>query len=95
METLYDIQQNLLEKNKKMREDNTVIADTYEAFQRYLDDEKFVMAHRDGTPDTEQLIKEETKATIRCIPLGEIKESGYCIKTGKPSSQRVLFARSY
>lgn len=68
METLYDIQANLFARNKKMREDNTVYVDTYEAFQQALDDGKFVMAHRDGTAETEALIKEECKAVTRCIP---------------------------
>ena len=60
-------------------------------------DEKggFILAHWDGTPETEALIKEETKATIRCIPLDAIKEDGKCMVTGKPSGQRVIFARAY
>jgi len=60
-------------------------------------DEKggFVSAHWDGTAETEEAIKEKTKATIRCIPLNNEKEEGKCILTGKPSSQRVLFARAY
>lgn len=103
VETLYDIQANLLTKNKTMRNDNTVFVDTYEAFQKALDDEKFVMAHRDGTAETEESIKQECKAVTRCIPIpseqydyaDKIFEQGICIKTGKPSMQRVLFARSY
>ncbi len=55
----------------------------------------FVSAHWDGTPETEQKIKEETKATIRCIPLNNKQEEGVCIYSGKPSVQRVLFARAY
>ncbi|MGZ3653699.1 MAG: proline--tRNA ligase, partial [Bdellovibrionota bacterium] len=55
----------------------------------------FVRAHWDGTTETEKAIKEETKATIRCIPLGNPLEDGKCVKTGKPSKQRVLFARAY
>ena len=66
--TLYSIQANLLANNKKMREDNTVYVDTYQEFKQALDDGKFVMAHRDGTPETEALIKEECKAVTRCIP---------------------------
>lgn len=95
METLYDIQNNLLTKNKSMRETNTVYVDTYEAFQQALDDGKFVMAHRDGTVETEALIKEECKAVTRCIPTDSPLEDGICIRTGKPSQRRVLFARSY
>ena len=68
METLYDIQNNLFAKNKAMRETNTVYVNTYEEFQQALDDGKFVMAHRDGTAETEALIKEECKAVTRCIP---------------------------
>lgn len=95
METLYDIQDNLFEKNKAMRKANTVYVDTYEAFQQALDDGKFVMAHRDGTAETEALIKEECKAVTRCIPTDSPLEDGICIRTGKPSQRRVLFARSY
>lgn len=85
----------MLIKNKQMREDNTVLADTYDDFQKALDNGKFVMAHWDGTTETELKIKEETKATIRCIPLDNPQENGKCILTGKPSTQRVLFARAY
>jgi len=95
METLYDIQNNLFSKNKTMREENTVYVNTYEAFQQALDDGKFVMAHRDGTAETESLIKEECKAVTRCIPTDSPLEDGICIRTGKPSQRRVLFARSY
>lgn len=95
IDTLYDIQHNLLIKNKKMREDNTVTVDTYDEFKQALDDGKFVMAHRDGTAETEALIKEECKAVTRCIPVENSIESWFCIRTGKPSQQRVLFARSY
>lgn len=93
--TLQDMQKNMLIKNKQMREDNTVSVDTYEEFKKALDDNRFVMAHWDGTTETELKIKEETKATIRCIPLDNPQENGKCILTGKPSTQRVLFARAY
>lgn len=89
------MQLNMLAKNKTMREENTVIVDNYDTFKKALDDNKFVMAHRDGTTETELQIKEETKATIRCIPLDAKQEKGKCILTGKPSTQRVLFARAY
>lgn len=69
VEVLYDIQKNLFARNKKMREDNTVTVDTYDEFKQALDDGKFVMAHRDGTAETEALIKEECKAVTRCIPI--------------------------
>ena len=77
-------------------ETNIRRVDTYEEFRRVVDEEGgFVSAHWDGTADTEALIKEETKATIRCIPLGNPQEEGKCIRTGRSSSQRVLFARAY
>ena len=75
---------------------NTTPVDTYEDFKRVLDDKGgFVSAHWDGTAETETIIKDETKATIRCIPLDGMEESGKCILTGKPSAKRVLFARAY
>ncbi len=93
---LTDIQQNIYQKALKFRQENTRKADTYEEFKRLLDEAPgFVSAHWDGTPETEQKIKEETKATIRCIPLNNQAEEGKCILTGKPSVQRVLFARAY
>ena len=103
IDTLYDIQQNLLARNKAMRKENTVYVQSYEEFQQALDDGKFVFAHRDGTVETEELIKQECKAVTRCIPVpsekyddnDKIFETGICIRTGKPSTQRVLFARSY
>lgn len=93
--TLQDMQKNLLTKNQELRINNTVSVDNYDDFKKALDDNKFVMAHRDGTTETELQIKEETKATIRCIPLDNVQESGTCILTGKPSKGRVLFARAY
>ena len=70
--------------------------DSYDEFKKALDDKGgFILAHWDGTAETEEKIKEETKATIRCIPLGNKKEEGKCILTGKPSTQRVIFARAY
>jgi prolyl-tRNA synthetase len=95
IEKLEQIQSTLLTYNKKMREENTVSVDKYNDFKKALDDNKFVMAHWDGTTETELKIKEETKATIRCIPLDSIREDWTCILTGKPSEQRVLFARAY
>lgn len=89
------IQHALLERNETLRIKNTVTTDNYEDFKRALDEGKFVMAHWDGTVETEELIKEETKATIRCIPSETADELGVCIRTGHPSKKRVLFARAY
>lgn len=93
---LDEIQQNIFNKALKFRAEHTFKADTYEEFKQILDEKGgFVLAHWDGTSETETLIKEETKATIRCIPFDNPKEDGKCIRTGKPSTQRVIFARSY
>ena len=90
------IQANIYEKALNFRESKTFNADTMEEMIRILDtDGGFVRAHWDGTSETEQKIKEETKATIRCIPLNNKQESGKCIFSGKPSKERVLFARAY
>ena len=70
--------------------------DTFEDFKKVLDTKGgFVLAHWDGTPETEGAIKEATKATIRCIPLDAKAETGVCVYSGKPSTKRVLFARAY
>jgi prolyl-tRNA synthetase len=97
LETLLeDIQHAIYQKALTFREDNIRSADNYEEFKRLLDEQPgFISAHWDGTPETEQRIKEETKATIRCIPLNNKQETGVCILSGKPSTQRVLFARAY
>jgi len=93
---LEDIQRSIYEKAAAFREANTTTVETYEEFKQVLEERGgFVSAHWDGTVGTEQLIKEETKATIRCIPLNNVEEEGVCIRTGKPSKQRVLFARAY
>jgi len=93
---LEDIQQNIFNKALKFREENTRNADTWEEFVDILDNKGgFVKAHWDGTAETEELIKEKSKATIRVIPFDTEKEEGKCILTGKPSSQRVVFARAY
>lgn len=93
---LEDIQENIFQKAFKYREEHTYKTDSYDEFKQILDDKGgFVLAHWDGTSETETLIKEETKATIRCIPFDNPKEEGKCIRTGKPSTQRVLFARAY
>ncbi len=91
-----EIQQHLFRRALAFREENTRMADSWESFNRILDEKGgFILAHWDGTAETEQKIKEETKATIRCILLDENKESGKCVYSGKPSGRRVLFARAY
>ncbi len=93
---LEEIQQNMLARARAFRDEHITRVDTWEEFVNVLDTKfGFVSAHWDGTSETEDLIKEETKATIRCIPLNNPQEVGTCIKTGKPSTQRVLFARAY
>jgi len=93
---LKDIQDNLFNKAVNFRSENTTKVDTYDEFKRVLDEKGgFVLAHWDGTKETEEIIKEETKATIRCIPLDALNDEGKCIRTGNPSSKRVMFARSY
>ena len=93
---LEEIQTSIYNKALNFRTENTVKVDSYEEFKKILDEKPgFVSAHWDGTPETETRIKEETKATIRCIPLNNEQEEGVCMVTGKPSTQRVLFARAY
>ncbi len=92
---LREIQENIFAKAVKFRAENTVEVDTYEQFKEQIEKGGFILAHWDGTPETEEKIKDETKATIRCIPLDGKKEEGACMVTGKPSAQRVVFARSY
>ncbi|MDE6341401.1 MAG: proline--tRNA ligase [Muribaculaceae bacterium] len=92
---LEDIQKNLLEKARKYRAEMTTTADTYEEFKEKIEKGGFILAHWDGTPETEEKIKEETKATIRCIPFEGDTTPGVCMVTGKPSARRVIFARSY
>jgi prolyl-tRNA synthetase len=93
---LLDIQSNLFNRAKKYRDDHITKVDSWDDFISTLDTKAgFVSAHWDGTPETEDKIKEMTKATIRCIPLNNEQEAGTCILTGKPSVQRVLFARAY
>jgi prolyl-tRNA synthetase len=93
---LDDIQANIFNKALKFREEMTTPVDSYEEFKEVLQNKGgFISAHWDGTPETEQAIKEETKATIRCIPFDQVPEDGKCIYSGKPSKGRVLFALSY
>lgn len=93
---LNEIQQNIFERAKKFRDEKTTEANTFDELKRILDEKGgFVSAHWDGTVETERAIKEETKATIRCIPLDAKDEAGQCVYSGKPSLRRVLFARAY
>lgn len=92
---LQNIQQNLLAKNKEMREINTIKVNTYDEFKQALDQGKFVLAHRDGTVETEAKIKEECQCVTRCIPFDSPEEDGVCVYSGTPSKKRVLFARAY
>jgi len=93
---LEDIQTAMFNKALAYRDEHITEANSYEEFKTLLDEKAgFISAHWDGTPETEQKIKEETKATIRCIPLDNKLEDGVCIYSGKPSIQRVLFARAY
>jgi len=93
---LEKIQETLLLKAQQFRDDNTHHAKDWEDFKELmLKDSGFVYAHWDGTAETEQKIKEETKATIRCIPLNNTKEEGECIYSKKPSTQKVIFAKAY
>jgi prolyl-tRNA synthetase len=96
LQLMEEIQNNIYKKASDFRAGHITPADSYTEFKELLDGKAgFISAHWDGTPETEQKIKEETKATIRCIPLDNPLEDGVCIYSGKPSTQRVLFARAY
>jgi prolyl-tRNA synthetase len=91
-----EIQDNIYKKGIKFRTENTHSVDTYDEFKDVIENKTgFVSAHWDGTPETEEAIKNETKATIRCIPFDSKEEDGKCIYSGKPSKKRVLFAKAY
>ena len=93
---LEDIQKNIYARALKFRTEKTTTVETFEEFKNVLDGKGgFVLAHWDGTAETEMKIKEETKATVRCIPLDAKEETGKCIYSGRPSGRRVLFARAY
>lgn len=92
---LEEIQANIFQKALKHRESMTRAVETYDEFKEEIEKGGFILAHWDGTTETEEKIKEDTKATIRCIPLDGDKTPGKCMVTGKPSAQRVIFARSY
>lgn len=92
---LAEIQQNLFDRALKHRQDNTVKVDTWEEFKEKIEQGKFILAHWDGTTETEVKIKEETKATIRALSFDLPEEEGKCIYSGKPSRRRVIFAKAY
>ena len=94
--SLEEMQSNLFDKALQFREEHITEVNDFDEFQKVLEDKGgFISAHWDGTSETEEAIKKKTKATIRCIPLTEEKAAGNCIYSGKPSVQRVLFAKSY
>lgn len=96
LQLLEDIQKNIFSKASKFLTENTFYINTWDEFTDIIENRGgFVMAHWDGTAETEEIIKKETRATICCIPLDSPEEEGKCIYTGKPSKRRVLFARSY
>lgn len=92
---LEDIQESLFNRAKRFREENTFVIDTWDEFRERAEKGGFILAHWDGTAETEEKIKDETKATIRCIPFDSAEESGKCVYSGRPSVRRVLFARAY
>jgi len=92
---LDEIQDNIYNKALKFREENTFKVDDYQTFKQKIEEGGFLMCHWDGTSETEEKIKDETKATIRCIPMDDDMEEGFCIYSGKPSKRRVIFARAY
>ncbi len=93
---LDNIQDSLLARARQFRADNTTYVDDFATFKEVLDGKGgFIYAHWDGTPETEEAIKNATKATIRCIPLDDDTETGQCVFSGKPSARRVVFAKAY
>ena len=92
---LEEIQENIFQTALKQRESMTRTVETYDEFKVEIEKGGFILAHWDGTPETEEKIKEETKATIRCIPLDGDTTPGKCMVTGRPSARRVIFARNY
>ena len=96
IELLKDIQKGMFEKALNFREEHITDVSNFEEFKEVLESKGgFIRAHWDGSAETEDKIKELTKATIRCIPLDEKPSEGVCVYTGKPSTQRVLFAKAY
>jgi len=95
MNLLDDIQANMFQKAKAARDSRIYEVDSYDEFKARIEDGGFFLCHWDGTSETEERIKEETKATIRCVPLEGDKTPGKCMVTGKPSAQRVIIAKAY
>ena len=89
------IQENIYTKANTFREERTFTANNYDEFKKYIKMGGFVYAHWDGTSETEEKIKQETKATIRCIPSDSVEEEGICVFSGNKSERKVLFAKSY
>lgn len=92
---LEQIQDAIYQKALRFREENTFSVDTWDEFKLQIEKGGFIMAHWDGTAETEEKIKDETKATLRCIPLNSIEEAGKCVYSGNESAKRVIFARAY
>jgi prolyl-tRNA synthetase len=92
---LEKIQQNIYDKARKMRDERIYVVDSYDEFKERINDGGFFLCHWDGTTETEEKIKADTKATIRCIPLDGDTTPGKCMVTGKPSARRVIIARNY
>ena len=92
---LDEIQTIIYQKALNFRKENTFRVDTWDEFKGQIEKGGFIHAHWDGNAETEEKIKDETKATIRCIPLDAIEESGKCVYSGNPSTKRVIFARAY
>ena len=92
---LEEIQSNIYKKAYDFRTKHIIEVNSYDEFKEKIEEGGFILAHWDGTPETEARIKEETKATIRCIPLEGDTTPGVCMVTGRPSARRVLFARAY
>jgi prolyl-tRNA synthetase len=93
---LAEIQQNLYNRAKAFRDQHITRVDDFDTFKSVLESKGgFLSCHWDGTSETEEKIKEETKATIRCIPVDVVEETGKCVYSGKPSSRRVIFAKAY
>lgn len=92
---LETIQQSMFNKALAFRSANTFVLDTWDEFTAQIEKGGFIHAHWDGTAETEDKIKELTKATIRCIPMDVKEEAGKCIYSGKPSNKRVVFAKAY
>jgi prolyl-tRNA synthetase len=92
---LGEIQANIYQRALKFRQENTFKVDTWDQFKDQIEKGGFILAHWDGTAETEERIKDETKATIRCIPLDAVEEPGKCVYSGAASKKRVVFARAY